>query len=120
MSFQWFHFLDIAQFLLDNTDKVNKEAAHRSAISRAYYAAFCYAKYYAKDNSGFIPENTADDHIKLREYFRASGQKDVVRNLQRLREWRNSSDYDDPSYEANEQIAREAIKQAETLIKKLH
>ncbi|WAI00393.1 HEPN domain-containing protein [Methanogenium organophilum] len=120
MSFQWSHYIGIARFLLRNIDDINEEAAYRSAISRAYYAAFCHAKYYAKDNSGFIPENTADDHLILREHFRTSGKSDIVRSLQRLREWRNSSDYNDPSYKANEQIARQAIRQAETVINKLN
>lgn len=119
MSFQWSHYIDIARFLLDNIENLNEEAAYRSAISRAYYAAFCHAKYYAKDNEGFEPGNTAEDHLNLRNYFQTSGRSDIVRSLQRLRQWRNSSDYDDPSYKANAQNARQAIVQAEKIIEKL-
>lgn len=116
MSFQWSDYIDIARFLLANVGVINEEAAYRSAISRAYYAAFCHAKYFAKDNFGFEPSDSAEDHRDLKDHFQRSGKNDVFRKLQRLRQWRNSSDYDDPSYDANELNARQAILQAEEVI----
>lgn len=119
MSFYWSHYIDIATFLLAHTSEVNEEAALWSAISRAYYAAFCHAKYYARDQFGFVPNDTAEDHKELRKYFQSQGMAEIGRKLQQLRQWRNSCDYDDPSYEATPQHAKLAILQAENVIKKL-
>ena len=119
MTFYWSHYIDVATFLLEHINEVNEEAALRSAISRAYYAAFCHAKYYAKDNFGFEPEDSAEDHGALRDYFRSQGMVEIGRMLGQLRQWRNSCDYGNPSYEATPLIAKSAIRQAENVIKKL-
>jgi len=44
MSFEWRHFLALAQNLATQAD----EASQRSAISRAYYAAFHIARHYVR------------------------------------------------------------------------
>ena len=119
MSFYWSHYIEIATFLLEHINEVNEEAALRSAISRAYYAAFCHAKYYAKDNFGFEPSDTVEDHKKLREYFKSQEMIAIGRKLEQLRRWRNSCDYDDPSHRATHQNAKSAIKQAENVIETL-
>lgn len=56
MTFNWKEYLEIAKFLKNINDslseknaKFSTEAAYRVAISRAYYAAFCYARNHAKD-----------------------------------------------------------------------
>ncbi len=70
----------------------------RSAISRAYYAAFCHVRNYARDQHGFSPGYTADDHQQVRDHYRTRGQNDVARRLNQLRQWRNTCDYTDTVY----------------------
>ena len=43
MRFDWREFLDLAYFWGRGDTRYSQESAYRSAVSRAYYAAFCYA-----------------------------------------------------------------------------
>jgi len=118
MLFEWAQFLDIAKFLLEHGKQVSipQDAAYRSAMSRAYYAAFGHAKVFATDTLNFIPSGNEEDHINLRDFFKDHERPDVSRNLTQLRQWRNQSDYENPSYIINENQTRRAIQQAESLI----
>lgn len=50
MSFNWGDYLSLANALLTKPNTPGpEEAAYRSAVSRAYYAAFCIARNYARD-----------------------------------------------------------------------
>jgi hypothetical protein len=94
MAFDWHDYLTLAKWLRDNTPPgVSGEAAHRVAVSRAYYAAFCYARNYARDYLGFQPRNDADDHGRLRAHLRRRRRQATSESLDRLREWRNNCDY---------------------------
>jgi uncharacterized protein (UPF0332 family) len=118
MPFEWAQFLDIAKFLLDHGRQVSKlqDAAYRSAMSRAYYAAFGHAKVFATDTLNFIPTGTEDDHINLRDFFKDHQKPEISRQLSQLRQWRNQSDYENPSYIISEDQTIRAIQQAERLI----
>jgi hypothetical protein len=54
MPFDWREYLNLARQLagLQGSD-YSQEAVERSAVSRAYYAAFCWARNYAEKNLGF-------------------------------------------------------------------
>jgi RNA-splicing ligase RtcB len=54
MPFDWREYLNLARQLagLQGSD-YSQEAVERSAVSRAYYAAFCWARNYAEKNRGF-------------------------------------------------------------------
>ncbi|MDN7024021.1 HEPN domain-containing protein [Methanoculleus sp. FWC-SCC1] len=121
MQFQWSHFIDVAIFLFSNADDttIPREAAYRSAISRAYYAAFCHAKWHAKDNFLFEPADNEEDHRDLRDHLKDHGKKDIARYLTQLRQWRNESDYDDPAYNATSQKVQSAISLAEKVVSTL-
>lgn len=99
MQFQWSHYIEVAKYLFTsaNDQKIPPEAGYRSAISRAYYAAFCHAKYYAKDNFSFSPADNDRDHLLLRDFLKKNGRMEIARHLTHLRQWRNESDYDDPA-----------------------
>jgi hypothetical protein len=122
MSFEWAQFLDIAKFLLTHGSQasVPQDAAYRSAMSRAYYAAFGHVKIFATDTMKYEPEGTEDDHIKLRDFFKDHQRPDVSRQLSQLRQWRNQSDYENPSYIINENHTKQAILQAENLIQSMN
>ncbi len=56
MSFDWQRYLVIAQNLsAQAAASTDSEALCRSAVSRAYFGAYCHARNYAKDFLGFDP-----------------------------------------------------------------
>jgi len=96
MPFDWKQYLLLAEFLQANADNSpSKEAAYRCAVSRAYYAAFCHARNFARDHYGFIPQSGVDDHGRVRAIFRQKRRHDIASALDDLRDWRNQCDYDD-------------------------
>jgi uncharacterized protein (UPF0332 family) len=98
MSFDWSEYLDLAQELAGRaTGPSSQEAKLRSAISRAYYAAFCKARNHLRDNEG-LPIPKVDVHRYVRDQFKNSpdkARKEVGENLNRMRKDRNKADYDD-------------------------
>ena len=94
MGFDWKEYLDLARFLAGQGDSYSQEAAHRSGVSRAYFAAYCHARDYAARNLGFVPNRNASDHIRLREYYVSRGQPAIAQDLDSLRQRRNQCDYD--------------------------
>ena len=96
MPFNWIEYLALARHLKNqNSNDFSQEAALRCAVSRAYYAAFCYARNYARDYQSFKPSYHTDDHPRIREHFRRAGNLGVASDLDLLRQWRNQCDYDD-------------------------
>jgi hypothetical protein len=64
MAFDWREYLVLARWLQTNTPPgMTEEGARRCAVSRAYYAAFCYARNYARDFLGFTPRNDAENAL---------------------------------------------------------
>jgi len=55
MAFDWREYFKLSQFLQGQGVSFTQEAAFRCAVSRAYYAAFCHARNYARDRLGFSP-----------------------------------------------------------------
>ena len=108
MSFEWKEYLALSKYIASRTHtSFSSEAAARCAVSRSYYAVFCYTRNYARDNlkPKFIPGYNPDDHWRLREHLEELGKlyKDstfimVAANLDDLRQKRNSCDYDDDIY----------------------
>jgi len=63
MSFDWSEYLSVAQELASGANtSANKEAKLRSAISRAYYAAFILARSYLRDREELLILRTNDAH----------------------------------------------------------
>ena len=98
MPFNWREYLELARFLQGQGGSTfSQEAAFRCAVSRAYYAAFCYARNYARDNLTFPPKYGPEDHIYLKEYFRVRAMQfpGIALKLDSLRQKRNRCDYED-------------------------
>jgi hypothetical protein len=96
MAFEWKAFLDLAYDLRTRSHgAANPEAFLRTALSRAYYAAFCYARNYAQAYLKFDPRGDPDDHGRLRQHLRSKKRGGTATRLDRLRQWRNESDYHD-------------------------
>jgi len=121
MTFDWRQYLDVARFLRDRTDRdsyPDREAAYRCAVSRAYYAAFCHARNYARDRLGFFPTYGPDDHVKVRLYFAKRNVRGIASRLDQLRQARNRCNYDDAVPSISGELSR-ALSLAEYVIAEL-
>ena len=97
--FDWRDYLELARLLGAGQPGTSvrvrlSEATVRSAVGRAYYAAFGHARSYAAQNLGFVATGTAADHGRLTAHFQANGMVVIARQLSRLRRQRNQCDYD--------------------------
>jgi hypothetical protein len=118
MPFAWIEYLTLARYLQHHVNSgFAQEAALRCAVSRAYYAAYCHSRNYARDYQGFIPSNLGDDHGRVREHFKKRNIR-VAIALQKLRHWRNQCDYDDTVLGLT-QIIQSAIAEAQNIFNRL-
>ncbi len=96
MNFDWKEYLALADFLQGHSAAgLHQEASLRSAVSRAYYAAFCHARNHARDRQGLNLAYTGDDHFLVKRHFSTRRERGVALKLDRLRQWRNQCDYED-------------------------
>jgi uncharacterized protein (UPF0332 family) len=94
MTFNWTDYLQLAQQLMGQDTLVSIEAKQRTAISRAYYAAYNEARTLARQH-GFR-ESQFDNHRSLIEHFLSEPLREwrsIGENLRRLRQQRNDADY---------------------------
>ncbi len=94
MPFDWYGYLEIARHLSRGVTNLSTEATGRSAVSRAYYAAYGHTRRYAK-GYGFRPSGGAADHARLVAYLKANGHPSEADDLEDMRILRNQCDYDD-------------------------
>ena len=95
MVFDWIEFLALARDIQEREGLgYGREASARTAVSRAYYAAFCHARNFAGEFSRFKAQHTSRDHKALREHYR-NHPLGVAEILDDLRKWRNACDYED-------------------------
>lgn len=116
MGFDWKEYLYLAKELKQRAGNTfNQEAALRSAVSRAYYAAFCYLRNYACDKLGFIKKRSSRDHIDLVKHLREKNHGDIASILEELRNWRKDCDYEDVIKGDLQTKAGSAIKRVEEI-----
>ncbi|CCW33859.1 HEPN domain-containing protein [Chthonomonas calidirosea] len=121
MAFDWREFLDLARALRSSFETSPlMEAASRSAVSRAYYAAFCHTRSYAEKHLKFQRTTAGIVHKLLREHLGQQGPegKEIADKLRDLHGWRKRCDYEDTVSNLNN-MAIEAISTAEAIISKL-
>ncbi len=70
MSFDWAEYYALAKRLRQE----NSEAAHRSAISRAYYAVFCQARDYLKGQGVVLSTLGPSSHKQVWGEFKQRGR----------------------------------------------
>jgi hypothetical protein len=102
MAFDWREFLNLARWLQEQVEAkaaISSEAAFRSAISRAYFAAFGHALHYARTWLGFQgkgkTEDKSQEHGALRAFLKSKRRAKVAEKLNQLRIWRNRCDYEE-------------------------
>jgi uncharacterized protein (UPF0332 family) len=77
MSFDWSNYLSLAQMLVNQPNEAGmEEAALRSAMSRAYYAAFCAARNFLHDRGEWLPTESRLDHGLVKDRFITSNNRD--------------------------------------------
>lgn len=96
MSFDWSHYLDIAQDLYTQASSSSHQDANlRCSVSRAYYATFHKARFRLYEKWGITVSNQATAHGEIRREFNSRNQKHIAATLNRMRIDRNKADYDD-------------------------
>jgi hypothetical protein len=128
MPFDWRAYFKLAKILVKLASTAlariilsdfAREALWRSGVSRAYYAAYCHVRNYARDRLGLQPRRSADDHAKLREHLRRNpGYIEIADLLNQLRSWRNNCDYDDMAHRL-EAMTKNAIQYAREIFDRL-
>lgn len=119
MRFDWYDYLTLARELADpDPGSTVPEARHRSAISRAYYAAFKIAPDYLQRQQPGIAVVRGDIHTYVRERLEFSPSAElrgIGIALDRLRRERNRADYE-PDIDHLAATAVKAIEQATTIV----
>lgn len=126
MTFNWKGYLELARVLVQEDIPVpSREAKYRSAISRAYYAAFNVARLYGEYMSGSRFVGDATIHRDVIQWFFEHNNtnsrlcKVISDDLDRLRRDRNQADYAD-TYRHGltdaEQKAKESLIMAQRII----
>lgn len=123
MTFDWSQYLNLAREIIgQTTTPADGEARLRSAISRAYYAAFMVARNYLRDRENHSIPETADVHRYVIEQFEQSSdpvRKAIGIKLKQLRRDRNQADYNDIVTGLGV-IAQKAIRRARQVLSSLN
>jgi uncharacterized protein (UPF0332 family) len=97
MNFDWRKYLDVAESLSVTDWGIDREACLRSAVSRAYYAAFGSARSRAREKR-LRTRQSAAEHGEVSVFFAqqyGDAGEEIAKLLGRLRTNRNVADYDD-------------------------
>jgi hypothetical protein len=115
MAFDWKTLLDLArQMEHDAASAKSAEAHYRSAVSRAYFAAFCHARNYAESFLKYQAKQDERDHGSLRAHLKGKRRQGDADRLERLRQWRNEADYlNDLPWTDHQAVAANAVAEAE-------
>ena len=124
MKFDWSEYFNLAKELAETS----KEAELRSAVSRAYYSAFCLARNYLRDiqldpRLSWHKTYDINAHQYVAEEFIYHQSKsqimiEIGKDLSRLRKMRNKADYEDTMFNLKRE-ARTALMLAQNIISAL-
>ena len=122
MSFDWTDYLVVANKLVSMAaDRKLAEGYYRTAISRAYYAAFNKAKEaLPPSHLHNLPKN-ADVHVRVRQTYEGGStpnEKQIGDDLDTLRIARNLADYNPAWTDARKQCYAE-LRKAKRIIGRL-
>lgn len=107
MIFDWSKYLDLAS-CITGEPAADAEASYRTAISRAYYAAFCTARDYVskKNNTSY----NSDAHRRVRTDLEKAASQKLANQLRTIMDMRHKADYENnfsnPKPEAFKAITR--------------
>lgn len=109
--FDWSHFLAFAEKLRHTPpDDEHYEAVMRSAVSRAYYAAYCHVRNREAEKRNFKRSNDdPGERGRLHKHLRNCRKRNWLGDLEVLWQWRVMCDYGDEPIENLSRILDEAI-----------
>ncbi|MGL6297935.1 MAG: hypothetical protein ACRC1M_02080 [Methanobacteriaceae archaeon] len=120
MSFCWNDFKDLGYKLSDESD----EASKRTAISRFYYAGFCFSRQHLIEflkMSEF--KDNMDIHKRVVYYFlnehRMEEHQRIANDLKRLRVNRNKADYNLNFKQLNKSLLLKSRKNSDNIFKNI-
>lgn len=117
--FNWDQYIFLAEMVLNSPEVIPiKESAQRSAISRAYYGAFCLTRNLAFQQNWVTKSRSSNIHSKVIKYFKNSSDKlkiEIGINLDRLRKDRNNADYSDSWSKINQNYSIKCIEVAKNI-----
>src|SRR5450432_477781 len=118
MTFDWRLYLEFAQALASEND----EARERSAVSRAYYSAFCIARdWLTEHEKKFTMPNPGESHKIVWDTFDNGPEqvkKWIAKEGRKLRNSRNNADYDSEVFGLKEMV-QISLKRAEGIVEKI-
>ena len=118
MAFDWSQYLVLAEELAEQKDN---EAALRSAVSRAYYAAFCLAREHLLNTNMLFRSGSRRPRLSHRTVW-LTYRRDIDRRIgmdgNRLRELRNLVDYEDVVPDLNN-VVRSALSTSRRILASL-
>lgn len=115
-KFDWKEYLNLAEEL---AERHGDEAAQRAAVSRAYYAVYCYAR--NRLEQALVLErdhkNSASHQAIWDAYENDSRpeMEQIGQNGHNLKESRRRADYDDERINDLDRFAKKALRQARKL-----
>ncbi len=119
-DFAWSEFLDVAAFCSNwQGASPSRTALDRTAVGRAYYAAFCTAASLVNDRGWYVLQHEAVDHGEVVKALRDHQCVDTARLIGQLREWRRISDYEENEMRDFAGMASRAINDARKAIGRL-
>lgn len=115
--FDPYDYYSLAQEVLQ-MDTQYTEARNRTAISRAYYAAFLLARQLVKDKRPDLLGGVErrEIHFRVREALQGMGQHVLASKLFQLARWRGNSDYDIDRH-IGRSLAEMALRLADDIIR---
>lgn len=119
MVFDWSQYLALAEELAEQKDN---EAALRSAVSRAYYAAFCLAREHLLNTNMLFrsrPRRPRLSHQTVWLTYRRDVDRRIGIDGNRLRELRNLVDYEDVVPNLDNAV-RSALSTSRRILASLH
>lgn len=120
MSFCWEDYLSQAQWLISaSTLSTLTEANFRSAISRAYYAAFCTARKYLSEVEQIDIPTDGSAHSAVRNALKGCREADIrllSNKLNSLRIRRNDADYLDTFSSDLSRTTQAVLQEAELVL----
>ncbi len=121
MGFDWREYLNLGRVLQGERGvSFQGEPAFRSAVSRAYYAAFCSTRNQAVRCLGFTISSRQSVHFQLRKFLTQTGYARTAQDLAELQRWREKCDYEDVVSSSDLRVMfRAAIQRAEDIISSL-
>jgi uncharacterized protein (UPF0332 family) len=117
MSFEWSDFLPLAEELTAVDLNADREACLRTAIGRAYYAAFGMARQHAR-TLRLVTRQSAAEHGEIAAFYAkryGEAGEEIAFTMSRLRNRRNAADYDDEVADV-ESICLQSIEDARDLL----